>query len=258
MTPDLKELERLKADLEQTRVQLACCGVAAMQNTEESKANRVERGAYGWSASYGDVCRMVDREIELRAENARLKDDYQNACKTVAEMHAAAVGQIVGPNRGVVEDVADLRAERDDWKARAEAAEAELARVRAVEPVGEVRAKCDRYGGIFVIWKKLPIAGMLLYTTPPRPAAQEPFAWARPDAVDASQDFRFIKIDDFTVPLYTTPPSAVPVVEQLVEALSRNRIMAADSDGNYTREVTPLIITAAIAAGQQYLKENGK
>ena len=42
------------------------------------------------------------------------------------------------------------------------------------------------------------------------------------------------------------------------DALSRNRIMAADSDGNYTREVTPRVITAAIAAGQQYLKENGK
>jgi len=97
-----------------------------------------------------------------------------------------------------------------------------------------------------------------LYATPPRPAAQEPFAWARPDAVDTSQDFRFIKIDDFTVPLYTTPPSAVPVVEQLVEALSRNRIMAADSDGNYTREVTPRVITAAIAAGQKFIKENGK
>ena len=65
--PLVAEVERLTADLEHTRVQLAGCGVAAMQNTEESKANRVERGAYGWSASYGDVCRMVDREIELRA-----------------------------------------------------------------------------------------------------------------------------------------------------------------------------------------------
>ena len=68
---------------------------------------------------------------------------------------------------------------------------------------------------------------LALYTTPPQPAAQE-------------------------------PTSAVPVVEQLVGALSCNRIMAADSDGNYTKEVTPRIITDAIAAGQQYLKENGK
>lgn len=37
-------------------------------------------------------------------------------------------------------------------------------------------------------------------------AEQVPFAWARPDAVDASQDFRFVKIDDFTVPLFTAAP----------------------------------------------------
>ena len=108
IAPLVAEVERLKADLEQTRVQLACCGVAAMQNTEESKANRVERGAYGWSASYGDVCRMVDREIELRAENARLKDDYQNACKTVAEMAIVGLEQDIAP---LVAENAQLRTE---------------------------------------------------------------------------------------------------------------------------------------------------
>ena len=40
-----------------------------------------------------------------------LKEDYQGACKTIAEMHAAAVGEVTGPNRGVVEDVADLRSD---------------------------------------------------------------------------------------------------------------------------------------------------
>ena len=64
----LSQLKERDAELEQTRVQLAGCGVAAMQNTEGSKAHRIERGAYGWSESYGDVCRMVDSEIELRAE----------------------------------------------------------------------------------------------------------------------------------------------------------------------------------------------
>lgn len=34
------------------------------------------------------------------------------------------------------------------------------------EPVGEVRAKSDAYGGTFVHWKKLPVAGMALYTAP--------------------------------------------------------------------------------------------
>ena len=114
--------------------------------------------------------------------------------------------------------------------------DAELARVRAGEPFGWYSAKEDD----FMLDKirktherlnshthRIGKYDLALYTTPPQPAAQE-------------------------------PTSAVPVVEQLVGALSCNRIMAADSDGNYTKEVTPRIITAAIAAGQQYLKENGK
>ena len=47
----------------------------------------------------------------LTQENERLKADYQRACKTVADMHAAAIGEVGGPIRGVVEDVANLRAQ---------------------------------------------------------------------------------------------------------------------------------------------------
>ena len=32
------------------------------------------------------------------------------------KVHAAAVGEVTGPNRGVVEDVEDLRRSRDQWK----------------------------------------------------------------------------------------------------------------------------------------------
>ena len=45
---------------------------------------------------------------------------YIGACVTVAQMHAAAMGEVCGPKRGVVEDIADLRTERDEWKRRAE------------------------------------------------------------------------------------------------------------------------------------------
>lgn len=38
-----------------------------------------------------------------------MEKSWGNACKTVAEMHAAAVGEITGPIRGVVENVADLK-----------------------------------------------------------------------------------------------------------------------------------------------------
>lgn len=47
---------------------------------------------------------------------AELRADYDSACRTVAEMHAAAVGSVRGPIRGVVEDVEDLRVERDELR----------------------------------------------------------------------------------------------------------------------------------------------
>ena len=55
------------AEIEQLRVQLAGCGVAAMQNTEASRAERAKPGDYGYSGSYAEVCKAVDREIALRA-----------------------------------------------------------------------------------------------------------------------------------------------------------------------------------------------
>ena len=61
------------AEIEMLRLQLAACGVAAMQNTEASKSERITRDNTYWSASYGDVCRAVDAEIALRAENERLQ-----------------------------------------------------------------------------------------------------------------------------------------------------------------------------------------
>ncbi|MFB6809437.1 hypothetical protein [Streptomyces sp. NPDC056387] len=46
---------------------------------------------------------------EALDEAAEHKQNYANACRTIAEMHAAAVGEVTGPARGVVEDVADVR-----------------------------------------------------------------------------------------------------------------------------------------------------
>lgn len=44
--------------------------------------------------------------------------DHHNACELVAKMHAAAMGSGSGPARGVVEDVAALKADRDALEAR--------------------------------------------------------------------------------------------------------------------------------------------
>ena len=57
------------------------------------------------------------RELEsAKAEALRFRDQHLHACHLVAQMHAAAVGEVTGPNRGVVEDVEDLRLSRDQWK----------------------------------------------------------------------------------------------------------------------------------------------
>lgn len=64
----LEREANLKEELEAERLRLAGCGVAALQNTEESKAKRITRDNPYWSASYGDVCGAVDREMKLRAE----------------------------------------------------------------------------------------------------------------------------------------------------------------------------------------------
>lgn len=56
----------LENEIEQLRVQLAGCGVAAMQNTEKTTKDRASIGDYGYSASYSDVCKAVDREIRYR------------------------------------------------------------------------------------------------------------------------------------------------------------------------------------------------
>ena len=60
---------------EQLRMQLAACGVAAMQNTEDSKAERLEPYSCGWSASYSDVCCAVDREIAIRDQVEQLRQE---------------------------------------------------------------------------------------------------------------------------------------------------------------------------------------
>tara|TARA_R100000789_G_scaffold79924_1_gene75189 strand:+ start:86 stop:445 length:360 start_codon:yes stop_codon:yes gene_type:complete len=59
---------------------------------------------------YKEIKIKMDKEIEyLKAEVERHKNDEEYACQLVASMHAAAVGEVKGPKRGVVEDVKDLR-----------------------------------------------------------------------------------------------------------------------------------------------------
>jgi len=58
-------VDELERELENERIRLAACGVAALQNTEESIKERITKESPYWSASYSDVCNTVDREMKL-------------------------------------------------------------------------------------------------------------------------------------------------------------------------------------------------
>ncbi|WP_445524767.1 3'-5' exonuclease [Streptomyces cyslabdanicus] len=47
---------------------------------------------------------------DARRDLVKLRGAYDSACQTIAAMHKAAVGEARGPDRGLVEDVEDLRA----------------------------------------------------------------------------------------------------------------------------------------------------
>ncbi len=83
----------------------------------------------------------ANRIAELTAEVERLMAEHQAACELVAKMHAAAVGEITGPKRGVVEDVADAIAKLRD--------ELETERMRlagcGVAALGYFDGCCDTY-----------------------------------------------------------------------------------------------------------------
>lgn len=62
----------LREELERERMRLVACGVAAMQNTDDSRKERITRDNEYCSQSYIDVCTAVDREIAIREKLARL------------------------------------------------------------------------------------------------------------------------------------------------------------------------------------------
>jgi hypothetical protein len=65
--------------LEVERLRLAACGVAALSNTKESAAHtRIDESNPYYSASYSDVCSRVDSEMNLREENARLREALES------------------------------------------------------------------------------------------------------------------------------------------------------------------------------------
>jgi len=109
-------LPEVVAELEVERMKAAAVMTASIQNTERTVKDRITQGHPYWSQGYADVCRAVDREMELRAERDDLRSKLAESEKEVEQLKGAiALGQY---NCDAVYD--DLRDERD--LARAETA----------------------------------------------------------------------------------------------------------------------------------------
>ncbi|MFD7121922.1 hypothetical protein ACFWAA_33515 [Streptomyces sp. NPDC059922] len=124
---------------------------------------RAQRGAL--TAAEGSLLARYVRDeqreaatavIETEQDAERFKADHLSACQTIAAMHAAATGRTgMAPIRGVVEDVADVRARAEETERklsdserlghrllqRAERSEQDLAAIRS--QLHDVKARRD-------------------------------------------------------------------------------------------------------------------
>ena len=146
MTAAANEIERLTAELERERLRLAACGVVALANTPESAAKARDMHADYRSASCDDVARAVDREMQLRDENAALRAKLE-----AAEQKITLQDEAIEIADGVMSYVAG-----DAWEREATASE----RSRFGEiydqlhpivqpPVVAVRHDCQKCGKSF-------------------------------------------------------------------------------------------------------------
>ena len=59
----------------------------------------------------------MERKLnEVQRELTETCERYEIACETAAKMHVAAVGEIKGPHIDPVQDVANVRRERDEYR----------------------------------------------------------------------------------------------------------------------------------------------
>lgn len=84
------------------------CVVAA--DLLESQAREIEELKNALYVSSAQLFESQHKAIGLRAEVEHLRIGYESATMLVAQMHEAAVGKVIGPHHGVVEDVANIRA----------------------------------------------------------------------------------------------------------------------------------------------------
>lgn len=92
-------------------------------------------------SEYGNMAReLFAKTHDIEGVIALLEEeraDNLRGCRLVADMHAAAVGEVRGPRRGVVEDVANLRIEYQHALKHLETAWGVIANARGWEPENE-------------------------------------------------------------------------------------------------------------------------
>lgn len=117
---ELRRLAAVEEELERTKKSLALvqqhhttawnrgheAGMRASRDAVTQATDAVARDAWGNT-------QLTEALLAVEAERDKLRADYEQACKLVADMHMAAMGQRIGPVLGVVEDVAALRAQRE-------------------------------------------------------------------------------------------------------------------------------------------------
>jgi hypothetical protein len=87
----VERCERAEAQRETLELKLAACTTAALGNTVETVEARIKPGHHYWTATYEDVCAVVDREMALREERDRLKGELAAIVEDGTEEHNAAV-----------------------------------------------------------------------------------------------------------------------------------------------------------------------
>ena len=81
-----KTIAELQDHIQTLVMQLAGCGVAALQNTEKSARERITKDNPYWCASYQDVCNAVDREMSLRSELATVRGERDELIEALTDI----------------------------------------------------------------------------------------------------------------------------------------------------------------------------
>lgn len=85
-----RRVKRLQAELKQTRMQLAACGVAAIGYP--TGINAITRSDYNWSASFGEVIRLRAR-LDLTTQRLDVTTQVLGVVWQEAEKLAAVFGR---------------------------------------------------------------------------------------------------------------------------------------------------------------------